>query len=231
MKILFPLILLLLSLQSFVYAESGNTRFLSGLWEYEEISHSGDAALPNTGLFLFYNGRFYQQTIDDDMGQAHTGSYKIVGDIVSFDVEMGVLVRENSEPPLAVRLNAENQAKVSFKGDLLILGFEESTVQTLTKLADVENAKIYPLMGGYLVFTDNNFIYMSLEDDNFAAGSGKYLKSGNGFSLHANPWISVSGRRVTYSHNEDINLNLEQKVFSFSDGRKFDLNVSAGEAE
>ena len=100
------------------------------------------------------------------------------------------MVRENSEPPLAVRQNAENQAKISVKGDLLILGFEENTVQTLTKLAHVENAKIYPLIGGYLVFTDNNFIYMSLQDDNFAAGSGKYLKAGNSLSLYANPWIS-----------------------------------------
>ena len=164
------------------------------------------------------------------MGQAHTGSYEIAGDIVSFDVEMGVLVRENSEPPLAVRQNAENQAKISFKGEVLILGFEESTVQTLTKLADAENVTVYPLIGGYLVFTGNNFIYMSLEDDNFAAGSGKYLKTGNGFSLHANPWISVSGRRVTYSHNEDINLNLEQKVFSFPDGRKFALKMALRKA-
>ena len=231
MKIISPLLLLLLGLQSFAYADSGNIRFLSGLWKYEEISHGGDAALPNKGLFLFYNGRFFQQTIDDDMGQAHTGSYKIAGDIVSFDVEMGVLVRENSEPPLAVRQNAENQAKISFKGDVHILGFEESTVQTLAKLADAETVKVYPLIGGYLVFTGNNFIYMSLEDDNFATGSGKYLKTGNGFSLHANPWISVSARRVTYSHNEDINLNLEQKVFSFSDGRKFALKMALRKAE
>ena len=42
---------------------------------------------------------------------------------------------------------------------------------------------------------------------------------------------SVSGRWVTYSHNEDINLNLEQKVFSFPDGRKFALNMSEGEVE
>ena len=165
------------------------------------------------------------------MGQAHTGSYKIVGDTVSFDVEMGVLVRENSEPPLAVRQNAENQANISFQDDVLILGFEESTVQTLTKLTDLKTAKIYPLIGGYLVFTDNNFIYMSLEDDNFAAGSGQYLKTGKGFSLHANPWISVSGRRVNYSHNVDIDLNLEQKVFSFPDGRKLALKMAIRKAE
>ena len=231
MRITLPLILLLLGLQSSVYADSGNTGFLSGLWEYEEISHGGDAALPNKGLFLFYNGRFFQQTIDDDMGQAHTGSYKIVGDTVSFDVEMGVLVRENSEPPLAVRQNAENQANICFQDDVLILGFEESTVQTLTKLTDLKTVKIYPLIGGYLVFTDNNFIYMSLEDDNFAAGSGQYLKTGNGFSLHANPWISVSGRRVNYSHNVDIDLNLEQKVFSFPDGREFALKMAIRKAE
>ena len=231
MKITLHLILLLLGLQSFVYADSGNTGFLSGLWKYEEISHGGDAALPNKGLFLFYDGRFFQQTIDDDMGQAHSGRYKIAGDIVYFDVEMGVLVRENAEPPLAVRRNAENQAQISFQGDVLILGFEESTVQTLTKLTDVENTEIYPLIGGYLVFTDNNFIYMSLEDDNFAAGSGNYMKAGNGFSLHANPWISVSGRRVTYSHNEDINVNLEQKVFSFPDGKTFALKMAIRKTE
>ena len=69
MKITLPLFLLLLGLQSFVYADSGNTRLLSGLWTYKKISHSGDAALPNKGLFLFHNGRFFQQTIDDDMGQ------------------------------------------------------------------------------------------------------------------------------------------------------------------
>ena len=76
MRITLPLVLLLLGVQPFVYADSSNTGFLSGLWKYEKISHSGDAALPNQGLFLFYNGRFFQQTIDDDMGQAHTGNYK-----------------------------------------------------------------------------------------------------------------------------------------------------------
>ena len=229
MRIILSLSLLLLGMQSYVYADSGSTMVLSGLWRYEKISHGGDTALANKGLFLFHQGRFFQQTIDDDMGQAHAGSYNINGDLVSLDVEMGVLVRENSEPVLAIRQNAENHAKMSFKNDVLVLEFEESTVQTLTKLADVKNIKIYPLNGGYLVFIDNSFIYMRLEDDDFVAGSGAYLKEEEGYSLHANPWISVSGNRVSYSHDEHINLNLERKAFCFPDGRKLKLKMAEGD--
>jgi hypothetical protein len=231
MKIPLAAFFLLLGLQSSVSAETANDELLSGLWSYNKISHGGETALDNTGLFLFHNGRFFQQTIDGDMGQAHAGSYRVAGDTVSFDVEMGILVSGSADPTMSVRLNAGNQATISYRDKVLTLGFDEGTVQTLTKHAEVENAKVQTVTGGYLVFTEDSFIYMSLEDDKLEAGSGSYTKTAEGYSLQANPWISVAGKRVTYSYNENIELSREKKVFSFSDGRKLDLKMTAEQDE
>lgn len=224
-------VLVLLLLQSNVSAEADYDRLLSGLWTYKEISHGGDTALANTGLFLFHNGRFFQQTIDSDMGQAHTGRYSVVADQVSFDLEMGILVSEKNNLVLAVRRNAANQAGISYQDEVLTLRFDESTVQTLTKQAAAKDVEVHAVEGGYLVFTGDSFIYMSLQGDELEAGSGSYTKTAETYSLQANPWISVAGKRVTYSYNLDIALSLGKKRFNFSDGRKLDLKIVAGQGD
>jgi len=228
MKKTLAILYMILAVQEpLVHAEPANADPLAGLWRYDEISHGGEAPLTNTGLFLFHNGRFFQQTIDDDMGQAHAGTYTIDDGTVSFNIEMGILVSENYAPVMAVRLNANNRASIDLQDNLLTLKFDEKTVQTLKKHSEVENAEVYTVQGGYLVFTHDSFIYMSLESDNLEAGSGRYKQIGDTFTLQANPWISVSGERVIYSYNEEIDLNLREKTFDFSSGRTVKLNISS----
>jgi len=108
---------------------------IEGLWAYTAIAPGGRNEVPLTGLFLFHQGIFVQQAIndgepfDEQMGQAHTGTYQPAEEGFEMVAEIAIGVAPSHTPALSLRRNTEHQIKPERDGQELVLTFGSGTVQ------------------------------------------------------------------------------------------------------
>jgi hypothetical protein len=201
-------------------------RMVEGLWSYRTIASRGQEAGPITGLFLFYDGHFVQQAIGDlepwqqQLGQAHAGTYRITGDGIDLTAELGIIVAPGQTHPLSLSRNGPHQVAPKRAGEELTLTFGSGTVQTFEKIGSGP-AEIYSLGKGYLVISNGHFLFVTVTDNGALAGSGAFEKTETSMLLRAWRWFSVDGDRVSYLRDQVLKATFDGETFALEEGPTF----------
>ena len=107
-----------------------------GLWAYTGLTPPGQEEFALTGMFVFKDGKFIQQSINDGEpfetqgAMAHAGTYRHGPDGIQMVAEQTISVAPKNTPPFSERGRTEHELSVERTGDELTLTFGSGTVQT-----------------------------------------------------------------------------------------------------
>jgi hypothetical protein len=208
------------------HGSQGEPPSLEGLWSYTGIAPRGRSEMPLTGLFLFRDGRFVQQAIndgepfDEQGGQAHAGTYQPAGTGFTMVAEQAIGVSPGRTPPVSVRRNTEHEIDVQFAGNALTMTFGSGTIQKFERIGDGDG-EVFHLHDGSLALVDGHFLLVAVRDDKVVAGSGKFEKKGDSITFQVMTWFSVLGEKVTYARDTTIEASFDGEALKLGDGTRF----------
>lgn len=194
----------------------------AGLWAYESLGREGATFTELRGLFIFSNGWFVQESLNEGMpferqvAQAHSGPYRADGDKFYMTAHVGVVVSPDRAPAVQSRKDGEHVVTVKRAGEKMDLVFGSGTIQKFHRVGP-GRGKVYPLERGGLALVDGQFILVAEVGDASRAGSGRYEERGNVLYLMADRWFSAQGGKATNSRGT-IAATFDGKVLSLPDG-------------
>jgi hypothetical protein len=199
---------------------------IEGLWAYTTIAPGGENEAALTGLFLFHQGIFVQQAIndgepfDEQMGQAHTGTYGPAE--TGFEMVAEIAIGLAPSRGLSLRRDTEHQISAEHRGEELALTFGSGTVQNFKRVGDGEG-EVFSLDDGRLALVDGHFVLVAAREGSVAAGSGSFTREGDSVSFHATRWFSVKGEEITYKKDEDVGAVFDGRTLTLADGTTFNV--------
>ena len=209
-------------------SEESVEEMVQGLWAYTTIQSGGQEQTPIVGLFLFHDGHFVQQAIggagplEDQVGQAHAGSYRVDGDALKLFADLGLVVFPDAEKPLAENREGQHDLVVERAGDELTVTFGTSTIQKFKRVDD-GSAQIVNLDHGYLALTDDHFILVATPEGEAMAGSGTFVRDGDSVRLTADRWFTVKGDDVSYRQDHSVEASFDGQTFAIKNGPSFQV--------
>jgi len=181
---------------------------IDGLWSYETLQIGENPPVPLTGLFLFQNGRFLQQTINDgeifidQLGMGHSGTYEWHQGLIRLLAKVGLMIEPTRTPVLESRSNSLHHIIPELSRNRLTLSFDMGVIQKLTRVAKVDRiGKIIDLDKGGLGLVGDRFILVAERPGEGVAGSGHFTRSGNELRLKVNRWFTLRESRVNYQRD------------------------------
>lgn len=199
---------------------------LEGLWAYTGLAPRGQQEVPLTGLFVFHQGLFLQQAINDGLpfdqqgGQAHCGTYRPRDGAFDMTAEVAVGVSPGRPAPLSLRRNTEHQITPTFSGDALTLTFGSGTVQKFRRVGPGDG-RVVRLKDGMLALVDGHFLLVAaVNDQQVVAGSGTFEQRGQELLLEADRWFSVKGTQVSYLRETPSKAQFDGNVLILADGTR-----------
>ncbi len=199
---------------------------VQGLWSYESVTTAGQSEEALAGFFLFHDGKFVHQAMRDgepmenQLADAHVGTYELNGGVLRFDVEIGILVTPEQSPVLSGRSNTTHQVSVRRSGDELVLTFANGNAEKLTRIP-TKATTLVRLDRGMLALTDEHFLLVTTPEGGWLAGSGTFQRHGNDLRLDALRWFAVQGEEVFYARDHIFEATFDGQTLSFSQGPRF----------
>jgi hypothetical protein len=203
---------------------------VDGLWSYTGLTTSEGTEMPLTGIFLFKDGVFVQQSIFDGTpfeeqgSMAHAGPYTPQAGWVHLTGEQTISTSPRQSPPLSFRHNTEHDITVSRDGDKLtiIFGKGTSTVQTMERIGSGEG-ELYSLENGSLAFVDGHFILVDGDESGVVTGYGTFEQDGNAMTLKIIRWAEADGSSASNLRDQVIQATFDGRTFTLEDGRSFQV--------
>jgi hypothetical protein len=202
---------------------------VEGLWRYTTLTPPDGEELDLTGLFLFKDGLFAQQSIFDaepfenQVAMAHAGTYEAAPNGVHLVAEQTISISPEKEPALSSRGKTEHDLSVSRSGDEMTLVFGSGTVQEFKRVGDGVG-RVYPLEHGLLAFVDGYFFLVSGEEDEVTAGYGTFEQHGDTYDVRIVRWSETDGTEISYRKDEVMKATFDGNVLALPDGRSFRIS-------
>ena len=199
-----------------------------GLWAYTGLTPLGQEEFSLTGMFVFKDGKFIQQSINDGEpfetqgAMAHAGTYRTSPDGIEMVADQTISVAPKNTPPFSERGRTAHELLVTRSGDKLILTFGSGTVQTFKRLGDGVG-EIYSLDAGMLAFVDGRFLLVAAQDGGVVTGCGSFERRGEFYTLEVSRWAEAKGSKVSYRRDETIKVTFDGKQLKLSDGASFQV--------
>jgi len=197
---------------------------VEGLWAYTELAPRGQKGMPLTGMFVFRDGLFVQQTINDgepfeaQVGQGHCGTYRPKDGIVELTAEVQIALSPRRTPPLSLRHGVTHQITPELSGDSLTLTFGTGTIQKFKKIGPAKG-RIYRLEGGMLALVDGHFLLVAAaSDQDVVGGSGTFVKDGGTLILQAQRWYSATADGASNKRDTKIEATFDEQVLKLPGG-------------
>lgn len=208
--------------------DAGNAALeaVEGLWVYTTLAPPGGEELDLTGLFLFKDGVFAQQSIFDDepfeeqMAMAHAGTYATGPAGIHLVAEQTISISPENDPPLSSRGKTEHELAVTRSGDELTLVFGSGTVQKFKRVGDGEGS-IHSLDDGILAFVDGYFFLVNGDQAGVTSGYGSFEKNGESYDLRIIRWAETGGKDVLYRRDGSLQATFDGEVLTLPDGQTF----------
>ena len=201
---------------------------VSGLWAYTGLTTSEGDDLPLTGIFLFHDGIFMQQSIFDDEPfeaqrvMAHVGPYTTGPNAVTLNARRQIFVAPLEDTPLSYNSDQVHEIEVSRDNDALTLTFSTGTVQTFERLGPGVGS-VYPIEGGQFALVDDYFILIHGTPDGTVNGFGTYTRDGDDLELQVTRWSEGSPVSATNQRDVTLEATFDGVALTLEDGRKFEV--------
>ena len=207
-------------------APDSSSEAAEGLWAYTGLTPPGHEEFSLTGMFVFKDGKFIQQSINDGEpfetqgAMAHAGTYRHGPDGIQMVAEQTISVAPKDTPPFSERGRTEHQLAVERTGDKMTLTFGSGTVQTFKRLG-AGVGEIHELVGGMLAFVDGRFLLVAARDGGVVTGCGDFERQGESYSLEVLRWAEAKGSKVSYRRDDTMKATFDGKRLTLSDGASF----------
>jgi hypothetical protein len=227
-NICFPFLLLFLGIQPLEAQDPEIMEVVEGLWSYETLQIGESPPVPLTGLFLFQNGRFLQQTINEggifveQLGMGHSGTYEWRQGIIRLLAKVGLMIEPTKTPILESRSNSLHHITPDLSGDRLTLSFDMGVIQKLTRVTKGDQfEKIIDLDEGGLGLVGDRFILVAEHPGEGVAGSGHFTRSENELRFKVDRWFTLRESQAQYQRDGVIVAIFDGQKLSLPKGMTF----------
>ncbi len=221
-------VLLMLSVALPVQAEDAISDS-EGLWEYTGLVTGDGRSLPLTGIFLITDGMFLQQSIFNEEPFAEAGSMAHTGPFWADDRGVGL----TSEQTLSLDPTADQVLRsagvmqhtidVAREDDKLTIVFGSGTTQTLNRLGDAADTRLYKFEDGALAFANGYFILVAGDEERVVSGYGRYRENGPELTFEVIRWAESDGATVINKRDIAMTAELDAEALRLDDGREFPI--------
>lgn len=199
---------------------------VEGLWRYTRLQNSGGREMPLTGIFLFKDGTFLQQSvfngepIEQQGAMAHAGPYTVEAGAVQLIAEQTIRTAPGTKLPLSFRRKTEHEVSVTRSGDDLKLVFGSGTIQEFERIGPGEG-ELYSFQDGALALVDGHFILVQGNEEGSLSGYGTYERNGKDLELDAVRWAEAGPSGAESRQDITIDATFDGKALQLSDGTTF----------
>ncbi|KQX20700.1 MULTISPECIES: hypothetical protein [unclassified Sphingomonas] len=206
-----------------------------GLWAYTLLEARGQA-MPLTGVILFKDGLFVQQSIFDGEpfatqgAMAHAGTFgpgprgvHMVGEQTISTSPGGMLpdsATAGKEPALRFRRDSQHDISVDRDGETMTIVFGSGTIQKFRRIGPAKG-DIYKLENGVLALVDGHFVLVAGDATAVVTGYGTVRRSGTAYELGVTRWAEATPDKAINRKDGTIKATFDGKVFTLADGRAF----------
>lgn len=200
-----------------------------GLWEYTGLVTGDGTSLPLTGIFLIKDGMFLQQSIFNEEPFAEAGSMAHAGPFWADDEGFGLISQQTlsldpkGEPVLRSAGEIEHSIDVTRAGDALTIVFGSGTRQTLKRLGDAADTRLYKFEDGALAFANGYFVLVAGDEDRVVSGYGRYRAAGPDLIFEVIRWAESDGALVRNERDIAMTAELTAEALKLGDGRTFSI--------
>lgn len=198
-----------------------------GLWAYTTLQAGGKGEeMPLTGVILFKNGVFAQQSIFDGQpfetqgAMAHAGPYGSGPKGIHMVAEQTISIAPGKEPPLKFRRDTQHDISVAGAGDDLTIVFGSGTTQKFKRIGPGAG-EIHELANGVLAFVDGHFVLVSGDEKAVVTGFGKYKQAGTAYTLDVIRWSEATTSSASNRRDVSLKATFDGTTFALADGRTF----------
>ncbi|MEQ8264615.1 hypothetical protein [Pseudohaliea sp.] len=210
---------------------------VEGLWAYTDLVTRDGQSLPLTGIFLFKDGTFLQQSIfngepfEAQGAMAHAGPYWPGGAGLRMTSDPTLSLDPGSKAPLTSTGVLEHDIAVRRDGEELVIQFGggTSTVQSFRRLGDAADAALYPLEHGVFALVDGHFILVSGNAERAVTGYGTYERDGDALTLAITRWAESDGEQVTNRRDTTLAATFDGTALALPGGQRLAV-VAKGDA-
>lgn len=198
-----------------------------GLWAYTllQAGKSGQV-MPLTGVILFKDGLFVQQSIFDGHpfeaqgAMAHAGPFGPGPSGIHMVGEQTIGISPDKQPALSFRRDTQHDISVDRDGETLTIVFASGTVQKFRRLGPAEGS-IYKLENGVLALVDGHFVLVAGDEQAVVTGYGTFRHSGSAYELELTRWSEATPAKALNRKGGTVKATFDGKTFALADGRTF----------
>lgn len=229
----FPIALLALATFAAIGATAASTgkadavQAAEGLWEYTALIAGGKGEnMPLTGVILFKDGMFAQQSIFDGEpfeqqgAMAHAGPFGAGPNGVHMTAEQTISIAPGKEKPLTFRRDTQHDISVERSGDDMTIQFSTGTIQKFKRIGPA-NGRIHKLDKGVLALVDGHFVLVDGDESGVVTGYGTYRQSGTSYDLTAIRWAESTPTKAVNKRDFAQKATFDGKQLTLADGRTF----------
>lgn len=198
-----------------------------GLWAYTLLQAGGSGEkMPLTGVILFKDGVFAQQSIFDGEpfetqgAMAHAGPYGPGPKGIHMTAEQTISVAPGKQPPFNFRRATQHDISAARSGDQLTIVFASGTVQKFKRIGPADG-QIYSLENGLLALIDGYFVLVDGNEQAVVTGYGKYRNTGSAYELDVIRWSEASAAKAMNRRDVKMKVTFDGKQLELPDGRTF----------
>lgn len=200
-----------------------------GLWAYTSLQAGGTGqVMPLTGVILYKDGLFAQQSIYDGEpfaaqgAMAHAGPFGTGPKGVHMTAEQTISIAPGKNPALKFRRDTQHDITVDRAGDTMTIVFGSGTVQKFKRIGPAQG-DIYQLQNGVLALVDDHFVIVAGDEQAVVTGYGKFQRKGTAYDLHVIRWSEATPAKATNRRDASLKATFDGKTFALADGRAFQV--------
>lgn len=213
--------------------EPGAVQAVEGLWAYTSLQAGGTGqSMPLTGVMLYKDGLFAQQSISDGQpfeaqgAMAHAGRFSAGPKGIHLLAEQGISIARGKDPALNFRRDTEHELSVARAGEAMTLVFGSGTVQKFKRIGPAQG-DMYKLRNGVLALVDEHFVLVAGDERAVVTGYGKFRRNGDRYDLKVIRWSEATPARAVNRRDVVLKATFDGRTFSLADGRSFQVVVGS----
>lgn len=198
-----------------------------GLWAYTALIAGGKGEnMPLTGVILFKDGMFAQQSIfnsepfDKAGAMAHAGPFGAGPLGVHMTAEQTISIAPGKEKPLSFRRDTQHEISVARSGDEMTIQFGSGTIQKFKRIGPADG-RIHKLDKGVLALVDGHFVLVDGDESGVVTGYGTYKQSGTSYELDVTRWAESTPTNAVNKRDVVQKATFDGKQLKLADGRSF----------
>lgn len=209
--------------------EADAVKAAEGLWTYTSLQAGGTGqSMPLTGVILYKDGLFAQQSIFDGEpfeaqgAMAHAGPFGAGPKGIHMTAEQTISIAPGKDPALKFRRDTQHDITVDRAGDTMTIVFGSGTVQKFKRIGPARG-DIYKLQNGVLALVDDHFVLVAGDDRAVVTGYGKFQRKGTAYDLQLIRWSEATPAKATNRREGSLKATFDGKTFALADGRAFQV--------